>query len=151
MCSVRTVEHMIYNHRYCKQCISLWLISISVLYKFQGRWIRVGDFVWPVWLTCPSCSGVWGIEVCAGGVSGQLRGAPKAVLQHPDLIPLLHVVCHVKQGEGTLLQGTQTEIQAGLWTDMTSQKSRETSSGSLSFQKYEEFFIHLYGLCAFEY
>lgn len=44
------------------------------------------------------------------GVSGQLRGAPKAVLQHPDLILLLHVFCHVKQGEGTLLQGTQTEI-----------------------------------------
>jgi len=34
------------------------------------------------------------------GVSDWLRGAPKAVLQHPDLIPLLHMVYSVKQGRG---------------------------------------------------
>lgn len=34
----------------------------------------------------------------AGESQGSREGDPKAVLQHPHLIPFLHVVCHDEQG-----------------------------------------------------
>lgn len=52
----------------------------------------------------------------AEGVSGQLRGALKAVLQHPDFTPFLCVVSMITggargwRGEGKLLQVIQTKI-----------------------------------------
>ena len=53
----------------------------------------------------------------AEGVSGQLRGAPKAVLQHPDFVPVLRVNCHNKQRwevGGKQLQGMQTKISTSM-------------------------------------
>lgn len=52
-----------------------------------------------------------GVCMQAGGVSGWLSETLKIVLQHPDFIPLLHTVCHDKQGAGgKLLQGMQVKI-----------------------------------------